>query len=149
LVNLTPAKTSVLTQSSKKTLLPLLVVLFLISYGLMTLLVMEQGRTIQTQRYLIQQLFDDSTKLTAMKSDLLQQQHRAAKPEAKAHSQVQAPSSQAKTPSSQTRKTPSSQVTPRDKALSSQKGKIQKKPLEKPPKDTSDTADERRALSWI
>lgn len=147
MVNLTPAKTSVL--KSKQTLLPVLVVLFLISYGLMTLLVVEQGRTIQTQRYLIQQLFDDSTKLIAMKSEQLQKQHSSTPPEAKAQSQVQAPSSQAKTPSSQKKKTPSSQVTPRDKALSSQKGKLQKKLPEKPPKDTSDMADERRALSWI
>jgi hypothetical protein len=37
----------------KHTMLPLLTVLFLISYGLMTMLVVEQGRTIDAQRTLI------------------------------------------------------------------------------------------------
>jgi hypothetical protein len=50
------------------TLLPVLTVLFLISYGLMTLLIVEQGNTIQSQRTLIQQLLGDSTELSAMKT---------------------------------------------------------------------------------
>ena len=37
-------------------MLPVLTVLFLISYGLMTLLIVEQGTTIQAQRTLIHQL---------------------------------------------------------------------------------------------
>jgi len=51
----------------KHTLLPVLTVLFLISYGLMTMLIVEQGNTIQSQRYLIQQLFTDSVELNSMK----------------------------------------------------------------------------------
>jgi hypothetical protein len=47
--------------------LPLLTVLFLISYGLMTMLIVEQGRTIESQRTLIQELFGDSAQLSAMK----------------------------------------------------------------------------------
>jgi hypothetical protein len=46
---------------SKHTMLPILTVLFLISYGLMTLLIVEQGSTIQSQRTLIQQLLSDSS----------------------------------------------------------------------------------------
>src|SRR6202049_2008679 len=44
----------------KRSLLPLLTVLFLFSYGLMTLLIVEQGTTIQSQRALIRDLFSDS-----------------------------------------------------------------------------------------
>ena len=39
--------------SKKQSWLPLLTVLFLISYGLMTMLIVEQGRTIESQRSLI------------------------------------------------------------------------------------------------
>src|ERR1700758_2122550 len=51
----------------KRGWLPLLTVLFLISYGLMTMLIVEQGRTIQSQRSLIYELFGDSTQLSAIK----------------------------------------------------------------------------------
>src|SRR5262249_2618034 len=63
-------------------MLPLLVVLFLISYGLLALLVVEQDRTITAQRSLILQLFGDSQQLVAMK--------KAAQ-----HAVVKSPSSQA------------------------------------------------------
>lgn len=63
------------TKTSKKhPFLPLLTVLFLISYGLMTMLIVEQGNTIESQRLLIRQLFSDSAELTAMKG------HQAMKP---------------------------------------------------------------------
>jgi len=51
-------------------LLPLLVVLFLISYGILTLLVVEQGRTIDAQRGLLREMLKDSTQLAALKSRL-------------------------------------------------------------------------------
>jgi hypothetical protein len=47
--------------------LPLLTVLFLISYGLMTMLIVEQGRTIESQRALIRELFRDSKELSAVR----------------------------------------------------------------------------------
>jgi hypothetical protein len=82
-------------------MLPVLVVLFVISYSLMTMLIVEQGRTIQTQRGLIQSLFSDSSELSHMKSQAIQKQRAAAQAqaEAKAHSQVQTPSTQDKSPS--------------------------------------------------
>ena len=43
-----------------RSLLPALIILFLVSYGLLTMLVVEQGRTIDSQRGLIQMLFSDS-----------------------------------------------------------------------------------------
>ena len=123
-------------------MLPILVVLFLISYGLMTLLVVEQGRTIDTQRYLIRNLFDDSAALSALKGQAIQQRH-GTKPQAGAHSRAQAPSSQAQAPSSQAT-APSSQVPSGDSVVTTRKGKLPKK-MEKPPKDTSDMADVRRS----
>ena len=90
----------------KSSLLPLLVVLFLISYGLLTLLVVEQDHTITAQKILISQLYGDSLELTAIKSKEIQR-HRAdaqaqgqgqaqGQMHAKAHAQMQAPPSQQK-----------------------------------------------------
>ena len=122
----------------KHSMLPLLTVLFLISYGLMAMLVVEQGRTIDSQRFLIKQLFQDSTELTSMKSSLFQQQRAQAQAQAgaNAHSQAQIPSSQ--------------QVTPRDNAKSSRNpSKLRRPAPPKPPRNTSDVVDERRALFSI
>jgi len=78
--------------------LPVLVVLFVISYSLMTLLVFEQARTIESQRALIRSLFQDSTQLSRMKIQAIQTQQAAAQAQAEAaeHSQVKTPSTQDK-----------------------------------------------------
>jgi outer membrane biosynthesis protein TonB len=78
--------------------LPILVVLFVISYSLLTLLVFEQGRTIQSQRALIQSLFQDSAELNHLKIQALQTQRAPAQAQAEAteHSQVKTPSTQDK-----------------------------------------------------
>jgi len=57
----------------KHNMLPVLVVLFLISYGLMTMLIIEQGRTIESQRALIHELYHDSAELAAVKGRTLQE----------------------------------------------------------------------------
>ncbi len=110
----------------KHSLLPVLVVLFIASYGLMTMLIVEQGRTIDTQRFLIGQLFTDSNQLNALKSSALRRQVEA---QAKARAQAQTPSSQAAQP---------------DK-----KGRVQHLAPQKPPKDTADSSDVRRSLITI
>ena len=51
----------------KHSLLPLLVVLFLISYGLLTNLVLQQDKTIDSQRTLVHLLLKDSLQLSAMR----------------------------------------------------------------------------------
>jgi hypothetical protein len=51
----------------KHSMLPVLVVLFLLAYGLMTMLIVEQGNTIESQKLLIRELVSDSTQLSAMK----------------------------------------------------------------------------------
>ena len=51
-------------------MLPLLVVLFLISYGILTLLVVEQGKTIEAQRSLLREMLKDSAQLATLKDKL-------------------------------------------------------------------------------
>jgi hypothetical protein len=55
---------------TRSVLLPLLVVLFVISYGILTLLVVEQGRTIEAQRSLLHEMLKDSTQLATLKDKL-------------------------------------------------------------------------------
>jgi hypothetical protein len=87
------------TPKRKNPMLPVLVILFVICYSLMTTLIVVQGRTIDSQRALIQSLFSDSTELSHLKGKIFQKQRAAAQAqaEAKAHSQVQTPSTQDKT----------------------------------------------------
>src|ERR1700686_3608442 len=88
--------------AKKRTLLPLLTVLFVISYGLMTMLIVEQGQTIDSQRSVIRELFRDSTELSAAK---MKPQQELRPPSPTAQAQVaENPSSQnhaTKNPSSQ------------------------------------------------
>lgn len=116
----------------KRTMLALLVVLFVISYGLLVELVIEQDRTITAQRSLVHQLFGDSMELQSLKGKNLQRDRahiRKGVPQPK----MQAPSSQEKVEDSVPSKTKS--------------GKLQKSAPLKPPKDASDRLDERRLLN--
>ena len=124
----------------QRSALPVLVVLFLISYGLLSLLVVEQGRTIDNQRYLIRSLFADSTELSHLKGKAFQQQRAAAQAqaEAKTHSQVQTPSTQDKT-----------QNQSKQNQASRNPSKLQKPMPERPPRDAVDRADERRTVLTI
>jgi hypothetical protein len=124
-------------QSSRKhSLLPVLVALFLLSYGLMTLLIVEQGSTIQSQRSLIRQLLSDSTELSTIKGKAMEQQHTQTQAQANApqNSPVQTPSTQA----------------PSEKTSTAHKSAKARRPLpERPPVPTSDIADARRSLMSI
>jgi hypothetical protein len=129
----------------KHSMLPLLTVLFLISYALLSTLVVEQSRTIDSQRSLIRQLFGDSSQLSAMNVKSAQAQHAAAQaqnPKAK---------SQAKTPSNQVKPQESpSQLIPRNQAANERSASKTHKPLrQKPPKAAADEPDERRTLVVI
>jgi hypothetical protein len=53
---------------------PVLVFLLMACYGIMALVVVEQGRVLQSQRNLIQQLVQDSHQLTALKIQAAAQQ---------------------------------------------------------------------------
>ena len=61
-------------KSRPATLLPLLVILFIVSYGILTLLVFEQGRTIESQRFLIRGMLQDSTQLASLKGKLAREE---------------------------------------------------------------------------
>jgi len=159
------------TAPKKNGWLPLLTVLFLISYGLMTMLIVEQGQTIESQRALIRELFRDSTELSAtkMKAHQDQAQSLSAKTQApQAHApsyqapmtqapmtlapKIQAPSTQApstQAPSTQalTTQAPSSQAGPQHGAQS-QSAK-QKPEFKMPSKPAADLVDDVRTLITI
>ena len=61
-------------KKTRSALLPLLVVLFVISYSILTLLVIEQGRTIEVQRGLLREMLKDSTQLAAIKSKMAREE---------------------------------------------------------------------------
>jgi ABC-type uncharacterized transport system involved in gliding motility auxiliary subunit len=134
--------------------LPLLVVLFLISYALMTMLIIEQGQTIESQRVLIRELFRDSTELSATKMKAQQDAHSAATQAQNQAQSLQHPSSQAgsaqtpsQTPSTQAPKkhTPSSQAGVQNRAQN-QKPKTQ---MQMPARPAADVGDNIRSLITI
>jgi hypothetical protein len=146
LMSWTPENVAVAAKP-KHSLLPLLVTLFLISYGLLAMLVVEQGRTIENQRSLIQALFNDSNQLSHMKGKALQEQRATAQAqaEARANSAAQSPSAQA-----QSNQTPSNQVAPGNGTKNgSAAGKLHKRLPEKPPQGTADNPDDRRTVLKI
>jgi hypothetical protein len=126
LLNLQTDVEMIQPQKSKHTLLPLLTVLFVISYGLMVMLIVEQGKTIDTQRYLIRSLFSDSSQLTALKNGEIQKHNNQAATARTQAAPAPVPQGRAKSKASNARPLP-----------------------QKPPKDTSDAADARRSLITI
>jgi len=134
LLSWTPNEPAVVVPKPKRSVLPILVVLFLLSWGLMAVLVVEQGRIIDSQRGLIQSLFSDSNELIHLKGKIFQKQRAEAQAQAPAKNGSQA-------------QTPSTQVSPRDNAKNSQKpGKLRKSP--KLPAD-GESQDARRTVWTI
>jgi len=128
----------------KRGWLPLLTILFCLSYGLMTMLIVEQGSTIESQRALIRELFRDSSELTATKMKALKDKSAAA-PSTKAQNQT--PSTQDPSTRDHSNRTPSSQAVPQHgKQSPAQKAKPQ---FQMPSRPASDLADDRRALITI
>jgi hypothetical protein len=124
--------------------LPLLTILFCISYGLMTMLIVEQGSTIESQRNLIRELFRDSSELTATKMKALKDKRAAA---SSTKAQNQTPSTQDPSTQDHSNQTPSSQAVPQHgKQNPAQKAKPQ---FQMPSRPAADLADDRRALITI
>src|SRR5450755_2451125 len=70
-------------KSSRPTaIMPLLVILFIVSYGILTMLVFEQGQTIESQRGLIREMLKDSTQLAAMKDKLAREDSKQVREKA-------------------------------------------------------------------
>ena len=135
-------------------MLPLLVVLFLLSYGLMTMLIVVQGSTIESQRALIRDLFNDSVELSSYKGRALAEKKMAAQHKAQTQAPVaksQSPATQSpsvQTPSTQTQQNqaPSSQVAPQHRTQGPGKARPQ---FQHPSRPAADLADDRRALITI
>jgi len=138
------------TPRKKHGWLPLLTVLFIISYGLMTMLIVEQGQTIESQRALIRELFRDSTELSSVKMKAQTERNQAAQALAQNPSSqnpsTQAPSSQAPSIQAPMKQAPSSQAGPQQRAQSQLKPKAD---FQMPSKPAADLADHRRSLITI
>lgn len=128
-------------------MLPVLVVLFLVSYGLMTLLIVEQGSTIETQRTMIRELLSDSQELSAMKGKAVRAE--ALSRQAQDKNQAQTPSAQAPSTQAPAKDAPVTQAAPSGKAHTDQGGKAQRPMPPRPPKNASEMVDARRNLLSI
>jgi hypothetical protein len=136
----------------KHSLLPVLIVLFLISYGLMALLAVEQDRTIASQRSLITQLFSDSAELSGLKGRFLQKQHAQAQAQAEARARSQGHGLSAQTPPNQapSSQVPSTQDTPGGTTQSNHNtSKLHKGVPQRPPLGIADIVDGRRIVKTI
>lgn len=142
--------------SKKHGWLPLLTVLFLISYGLMTMLIVEQGQTIESQRALIRELFRDSSELSAVKLKAAQEHAESLSTKTQIPpTQVplneapltQNPSSQYPSTQAPTHQAPSSQAGPQNRAQS--KSAKQKSDFRMPSKPTLDLVDDSRTQVTI
>ena len=127
----------------KRTLLPVLVVLFLISYGLLTMLVVEQARTIDSQRSLISLLFEDSAQLNSIKSKAIHKQNLDAQARAEAQSKTKPPVIQVMPQDSQPQP-PATRATPSADGKNHGTSKMRRQLPLRPPKGASDDGDERR-----
>jgi len=137
----------------KLTALPLLVVLFVISYLLLTKLVIEQDKTIDSQRSMIHMLFKDNTYLSRL------HKHAGASKKAKsqADSQLQARNPASQNPASESAvnqesssqiplaQVPSSKVGPQANAKNGRRTRKAEKAIPaSPPPEPTDPSDQRR-----
>jgi len=136
------------------TALPLLVVLFVISYLLLTKLVVEQDKTIDSQRSMIHMLFKDNVYLSRL------QRHSGAlpkKPKSADHSQLQAQNPASQSPASERAlnqesssqiplaQVPSNKVGPQANAKSERRTRKAEKAIPaSPPPEPTDPSDQRR-----
>jgi hypothetical protein len=141
----------------RRSWLPVLTVLFLISYGLMTMLIVEQGATIESQRALLRELYRDSEELSALRSKAQQEKTvadtrshgQAAKSKNSVTQAPQAPTAQTQTPSTQApvSTAPSSQAAQQHRTKN--QAEKQKPQFQMPTKPASDLIDDPRNLNVI
>lgn len=135
--------------------MPLLVFLFAVSYGLLTVLVVLQDRTIDAQSDLIHLLFKESRRLNTMAAQY-RQTSGVKNSEKQANKAAQVPSvrvPRTQVPSTQVQKSQSASAVPSSQEKASTKpGKTQHKAGRKslpPPVETTDPSDMRRTLFSI
>jgi hypothetical protein len=92
------------TKARPNAILPLLVILFIVSYGILTTLVFEQGQTIESQRGLIREMLKDSSQLATLKGKLARDDSKRIHEKATApaehadHAEAIAPAPEVKAP---------------------------------------------------
>ena len=124
----------------------MLTLVFLFSYALMTLLIVEQGAAIQAQRNLIKILMPESRELWALRGKAVGDKAQA---QAQKHAQnpsSQLPSNQVPSTQVQSNQDPSIQSAPQHQGRT---GRIAKPQTQIPPVPASDLGDQRRALRTI
>ena len=72
------------TSARPTAILPLLVILFIVSYGILTMLVFEQGQTIESQRVLIREMLKDSNQLATLKGRMARDDNKRVHDKAQA-----------------------------------------------------------------
>jgi hypothetical protein len=120
-------------------MLPVLVVLFIFSYAILTALVFEQGKTIESQRGLIKEMLKDSNQLAELKGKIARDEALRA----------QEQGSQAAGPSAPGRRQPSI-VDPKNSSKDGKSnGKSAHVTKEAPRRPASDLEDVRRLTNVI
>lgn len=117
-------------------MLPILVVLFIFSYALLTMLVFEQGQTIESQRGLIREMLKDSTQLAALKGKLARDENQRSR-------------EKASSPADQKDSAPASAAPNRTDKNAKQPGKSAHSTKEAPGKPAADLEDVRRSTRVI
>ena len=118
-------------------MLPILVVLFVVSYCLLTLLVFEQGQTIESQRSLIRAMLQDSSQLAALKGKIA------------AQAESQRAQNQASAPAEQKNSGPIAAAPQSSDKVAKQPAKPPKSMKQAPGKPESDLEDVRRSTRII
>lgn len=118
-------------------LLPILVVLFIFSYAILTALVFEQGKTIESQRSLIREMLKDGSQLAELKNKIARDESLRA--------QQQSPKA---VPSTPAQRAPA--VDPKNSSKDGKSnGKSAHVTKEAPRKPASDLEDVRRLTNVI
>lgn len=138
----TTAVHAIAAPKKRRSLLPILTVLFIVSYGLMTMLIVEQGAAIQSQSNLIKVLMPDSRELWALRGKAITDNQMA---KAKKPGHANDPSSQVPSDRTQTTQPPSTEALPQPHSQN-QTDKTARPNRQVPPVPASDLIDQRRAL---
>jgi hypothetical protein len=128
------------TSKPRSKMFPVLVFLLMACYGIMAMVLVEQGNVIQSQRNLIQQLFQDSQQLVALRS-----QNFAQHAIEKKHAEEQKPGQ----PSAKSAPAPNAGKPCRSCGAQMQKHQDQRNMVDKQPLQAVDKADKRRFASTI
>ena len=129
----------------KRSLLPLLTVLFILSYSLMTMLIVEQGAAIQSQSNLIKVLLPDSKELWDLKGRAIGDKQTAKTPK---QGHPDNPSAQVPSNRAQATQPPSTQAVPQPHSQNPA-GKAARPENQVPALPASELLDQRRAVHTI